>query len=241
MFHHARTGDLAVLGDVTDQNNGRTAILGHPHQFGRTGAHLGDRAGTGLVDIGPQGLDGIDDDDIELVAFQRRQNIAQRGGRRQRHRGIGHAHALGTGPDLFNGLFAGNIGHFRPATGGLGGDFQQKGGLADPRITAQQNGRGRHHAAAAHTVELDHAGFNARRIGRVRDQSLEGDTAPTRRGSGLHCSRRCSLGFLDEGIPFLTPRAVFMRFCNSGSFSGTVSKLGIGYRRHLDGRVAHDR
>ena len=57
VLDHARAGDLAVLGDVADQDDGRARALGEADQRLRAGAHLGDGAGRGLDHVGPHGLD----------------------------------------------------------------------------------------------------------------------------------------------------------------------------------------
>ncbi len=48
VLDHARAGDLAVLGDVADQDDGGAGFLGEADQRLRRGAHLRDRAGRGL-------------------------------------------------------------------------------------------------------------------------------------------------------------------------------------------------
>ncbi|MNS78557.1 hypothetical protein D3C72_1121750 [compost metagenome] len=208
MLDHARPGDLAVLGDVADQDDGRAVVLGQPYQFGGAGADLGDGAWPGLVGVGPQGLDGIDDDDVELVALQRRQDFAQRRGRGQRHGGVGHAHAFGAGADLFNGFFARDIGDAGAVARRLGRDLQQQGRLAHAGVAAQQDGRARHHAAAADAVELGHAGDDARRLGRVGLQGLERQTAPARHRGRLHRAGGRRFRLLGQAVPLAAGRAL---------------------------------
>ena len=65
----ARAGDLAVLGDVADQHHGGAGFLGEARQRLRRGAHLGDRAGRAVDPVGPQRLDGIDDDEVRRRAL----------------------------------------------------------------------------------------------------------------------------------------------------------------------------
>ena len=63
VLDHARAGDLAVLGDVADQDDGGAGALGEADQRLRGAAHLRDGAGRGLDRVGPHGLDRIDHDE----------------------------------------------------------------------------------------------------------------------------------------------------------------------------------
>ena len=88
MLHHARPGNLAVLGDMADQNDRHAALFGKGDQLMRGGAHLADRAGGGFDRIKPHGLDGIDDRQSGAFGVQRGQDVAQVGFRPQGHRRI---------------------------------------------------------------------------------------------------------------------------------------------------------
>ena len=57
-------GDLSVLGDVADEDDGGASLLGEARQLLRTGADLGDRAGRGFQAVGPERLDAVDDDEF---------------------------------------------------------------------------------------------------------------------------------------------------------------------------------
>ena len=61
VLDHARSGDLAVLGDMADQHDCGLRRLGVADQRLRGGAHLRHGAGRAFGEIGPQRLDGIDD------------------------------------------------------------------------------------------------------------------------------------------------------------------------------------
>ena len=81
MLDRLGAGDLAVLGDMADQDQRRAGGFGIAHQIEAGGAHLGDGAGRGIQRPGPQGLDGIDGDDAgRLAAFERGQNVFDIGG-----------------------------------------------------------------------------------------------------------------------------------------------------------------
>ncbi len=66
MLQHARPGQGAFLGHVTDQENGRTALFGITHQQGRTFAHLRDTARGRLQLLGEDGLDRVDNHHLGL-------------------------------------------------------------------------------------------------------------------------------------------------------------------------------
>ena len=67
VLQHARPGQRALFGDVSDQHDGRATGLGCAREVGGTLAHLGDRArGAGEL-FGIDSLDGVDDGDIRTV------------------------------------------------------------------------------------------------------------------------------------------------------------------------------
>jgi len=109
---------------------------------------------------------------------------------------------VGAGADLLNGLLAGNIGAAGAAQGRLADHLHQQGGLAHAGIAADQQGRARHHTAAADPVELRHAGKDARRRRRLGLKGLEHQTSLTPAGLGRRQSPRgARLRLLDHGVP----------------------------------------
>ena len=62
VLEHARSGDLAFLGHVADQQHGGAAGLGKADQFGRAFAQLRDRAGSRIDALRIHRLDRIDDE-----------------------------------------------------------------------------------------------------------------------------------------------------------------------------------
>ena len=75
MLDHPGAGDLAVLCDVADEDDRHALGLGQPDHLAGAGADLGDRARAGLMGVGPEGLDGIDDDDVEFLTLQRSEDV----------------------------------------------------------------------------------------------------------------------------------------------------------------------
>ena len=165
----AGAGDLAVLGDMADQDDGRAGALGEADQFAGRAAHLRHRAGRRFDRLRPHGLDRIDDQKPRRRALrQRRHDVLDRGFGGDLDRGFGKPEPLGAQPHLRHGFFAGNIdGAVLVAREG-GRDFEQQRRFADAGIAAEQQHRAAHQPAAGHAVELGDAGRQPRRFMRSR-------------------------------------------------------------------------
>ena len=77
VLHHARARDRALLGDVADEHHDRPAGLRVARQVRHALAHLRDRAGRRGELLGVQRLDRIDDGDLGLRLFQRREDALE--------------------------------------------------------------------------------------------------------------------------------------------------------------------
>ena len=96
VLDHLRASDLAVLGDVADQQQCAAGRLGEPDEGLGGGAHLADGAGSGLQRVGPQRLNRIDDDQVGSLAFRQRcENVRQIGLRGETDGRAGQAQPLG--------------------------------------------------------------------------------------------------------------------------------------------------
>ncbi len=99
----ARSGDLAVFGDMTDKDDGGTGALGEADQHLRGAAHLRHRTRCGLDRVRPHGLDGIDDDEARQLAFgQRRDDVLDGCFSRKLYWRVGKAEPFGAKPYLCN-------------------------------------------------------------------------------------------------------------------------------------------
>ena len=87
------------------------------------------------------------------------------------------AGAVGAQPHLGRGLLAGDVERAVPQPRGLGGHLEQQRGLADARLTGEQDRGAGDQAAAEHPVELGHAA--GARLG-VLDRHLADRHAPAR-------------------------------------------------------------
>ena len=158
VLDHAGAGDLAVLGDMADQDDGGAGLLGEANERLRRGAHLRHRAGRGFHRVGPHGLDRIDHDQARHRAFgQGGDDILDRGFRGKLHRRIGKPEPLGAQPHLRDRFLAGDIDRAVAGAGQQAGGLRQQRRFADAGIAADQQHRAADKAAAGDAVELGHA------------------------------------------------------------------------------------
>ena len=204
VLDHLGTGDLAVLGDVADQQQRAALRLGVAHQRLRGGAHLADGAGCGLERVGPQRLDGIDDDQVGARPVgERGQDVGDVGLAGERQRRLGEPETFGAQAHLGGRLLAGEVDGAPSGVGEGGGQLQQQRRLADAGLAADQQRRARHDAAAGDAIELGQARSARRailsspacvRVSRATTRPLE-DLLRPEPGMGVR------VGFLDDGVP----------------------------------------
>ncbi|KPY35505.1 Uncharacterized protein ALO65_05550 [Pseudomonas syringae pv. papulans] len=163
VLKHARTGQGAFLGDVTDQEDRRAALLGVTHQQGSAFANLRHAAGGRLQLFGENRLDRIDHHHLGLLDLG--------GGNDGLDAGFGHypqlvlrqSQTTGTHGDLLLGFLTGDVqrGH---ALGNVAQRLQEDRGLADAGVTADQHHRTINQTAAEHPVQLGGVGGEARNL-----------------------------------------------------------------------------
>jgi hypothetical protein len=155
VLDHARAGDLAFLGDVADQNHRRTCGFRVADDGLGRRAHLSHRAGCRFGEVGPQRLDGIENDEVRSPAVgQRGKDILDIGFRREFDRSAGDAEPLRPQPHLRDRLFARDVDDAIAFGGQSCRRLHQQRRLADAGIAAHQDGRAAHEAAAGGAVEL---------------------------------------------------------------------------------------
>ncbi len=174
VLDHARAGDLAVLGDVADQDDGGAGFLRKPNERLRGRPHLRHRAGRRFDRVGPHGLDRIDHDQARHRAFgQGRDDVLDGGFGRQLHRRVCKAEPLGAEPHLRDRLLAGDI------DGAVAGPRQeacrlrQQCRFADAGIAADEQHRAAHEAAAGDAIKLGHAGGQTRGVVTLARQAFQ--------------------------------------------------------------------
>ena len=165
VLDHAGTGDLAVLGDVADQNQRGAGFLGEANQRLCRCAHLRHGARRGFHGVGPHGLDRVDHHEARHRAFgQGGDDVLDRGFRRKLHRRVGKPEAFGAQPHLRDRFLAGNIDRAMARAGEQAGRLRQQRRFADAGVAADQQHRAAHEPAAGDAIELGHAGRKARRV-----------------------------------------------------------------------------
>ncbi len=130
VFQHARAGNRAVFGHVSDQYHGDAHLFRHARQLGGAFAYLRHGTWGGGDLVGIHGLDGVDDDDFGLMLFQRRLNRFHADFGKQVHAFGGQFQTLRAQGDLLGGFFAGNVQHFA-ALRHFGNGLQQQRRFAD--------------------------------------------------------------------------------------------------------------
>ncbi len=136
VLQHARAGDHAFLGHVTDEQHRRSGSLGETHQRRGGFAQLRDGSRGRIARLACHGLDGIDDRDAGFHAFGLGDHSLHRGlGDQRRNAGL-QPEAARTYPHLLEGLFTGCIEDWS-----LGADadrrLEQQRGLADTGVATQ--------------------------------------------------------------------------------------------------------
>ncbi|CUX29170.1 hypothetical protein AGR7B_Cc50034 [Agrobacterium deltaense RV3] len=229
VLDHARTGNLAFLGDMADEHHGRAGLLGETDHRLHAGTHLRHRAGGGIGRIAPKRLDGIDDDKIGPLAFgNRRQNILDICFRRQQHIGFRSPETLRAQTHLCHRLFARDIDDAVSAPRKSRCGLHEERRFADTRIAADQNRRTAHETAAGRPVEFADAGRNARRFLDLAGKRGEGDR-PTLLGClawpGADATHRI---LFDDGVP-LAAAFAFSRPAGVNRAAVLAHELGLGF------------
>ncbi len=185
MLDDAGTCDLAVFGDMADQDHRGAAAFGEADQFAGRAAHLCHRAGRGFDGLRPHRLDRVDDEKPRRRALRHcRDNIFDRGFGGDFETCLGKAHTLSAQPHLSHGFFAGDIDRALLVARKGCGDIEKERRFADAGIAAEKDDRAAHQAAAGDAVELGDAGRDSRRlVARRRLQGLNGEDASLARAA----------------------------------------------------------
>ena len=177
VLDHARAGDLAVFGDVADQDDGGARALGVADQRLRAAAHLRDRAGRRFDQFGPHGLDRIDDDQPRRLALGHGGDDVLDRGFGGEFDGFAQAQPLGAQPHLRDRFLAGDVDRAVAGARERGGGLQQQRRFADAGIARHQQHRAAHEAAAGDAVEFGDAAGQARGLMRLAGERLEREQA----------------------------------------------------------------
>ena len=225
----ARAGDLAVLGDVADEDDGGATALGEGGELVGGGADLGDRA-RGAVDVvGPHGLDRVDDGEAGTLGVEGGQDVAEVGLGGEAQGGVGEPEASGAQADLGGGLLAGDVDGGEPGGGEGGGGLQEQGRFADAGVAADEGGRGGDEAAAEGAVELSDAGEGPRQLRLGGGEVAQGDAAAAGGAEGAAGRAVGEAGFLGDGVPGAAGLAAARPLGVGGAAGGTDEGGAAGH------------
>ncbi len=133
VFEELGAGDLAVLGDVADQDQAGLTALGRFHAGRGHGPHLG-HAARGALDRGRvHGLHRVHDDEFRRAGgFEDRDSGGRIRGRGGKQPVAQHAEPFGPGPELGHGFLARDIDDLPAGLGGESGQLSSKVDLPMP-------------------------------------------------------------------------------------------------------------
>ena len=163
MFYNAGAGNLAILGDVTNEDDGCSGLFGiADHSLCRR-AHLRHSARGAVSGFCPEGS-GIES--ITTIwgggpEVRVARNVFHAGFSSQLHGCLGKAETGRPHADLINGLLTGNIDHAVSMVGEGGGGLNEQGGFSDARIATKQQHRAFDEAAASDAIQLANTRFDA--------------------------------------------------------------------------------
>lgn len=204
VFEDFRAGQSSLFRDVTDDDNsGAGGFRGADDEVAAVG-DLGNATGGG-GDFGEgEGLNGVDDNEVELAAFDGFRDIISAGGAGELQIvGFG-AEANGAELDLASGFLTGDV-EDGAGLGDFRADLHEEGGFADAGLAGEERNRAEEDAAAEDGVEVGKAGFQTFFFSRdfeVVDGSVIQDFAGgLSAGDGGFFVAFFICGLLQEGVP----------------------------------------
>ncbi len=145
----------------------------------------------------------IDDDEPRGLALAEcRHDVFDRGLGGELDLGAGKAEPLGAQPHLRHRLLAGNVDRPLAGAGQRGRDLDQQRRLADAGVTAHEQDRAAHEAAAGDAIELGESGGEPRCVARRACEWLEREQAALARCAAGHLRTRGGRVLLGDGVPF---------------------------------------
>ena len=167
VLQQARAGDRPVLGDVPDEQHGDASGLGDMDEARGDLADLGDVAGGPLHLGAGDRLHRVDDDEVGCDRLDLAEDRGEVGlGGEEEGRGHG-LDPLGAQPHLGGRLLTADVEDVSSGSGRAGGDIEQQGRLADPRLAGHEHDRSRDQTAPEHPIELADPGRPGHRGGAV--------------------------------------------------------------------------
>jgi hypothetical protein len=228
VLEHARAGERALLGDVTDEQDGHPARLREPGDAIGDLADLADRAGRAGEGGGVERLHRVDDADLRPLGVERREHGVEVGLREHRHVERGAGEPLGTQADLPRRLLAGDVQRAPPGALQVAERHRRERRLADAGRAADQHDRAGDDAAAEDAVELADAGREAG----VALGPHVGEPDRLGRAAGRLRAARVAASLFGERVPRAAARALPVPLGGLGP-AGRADEDGGGPRHGL--------
>ena len=152
MFEEFRTRDRSVLGDMSDQEDGRAGFFGEALEFGGAFPDLGNTARGCIQERGLQGLDGVDDDQSGFYLTDLLEDLAGGCFGEQVEVVVTQPKAVGPHLHLVFTFFTGDVkgAHVLHPQGVL----QEEGGFTDAGFSCGQHEASGHNTSAEYPVEF---------------------------------------------------------------------------------------
>ena len=143
VLKHLRASERSLLGDVSDEDDRRTRLLGELEDASRTFTHLPHTACTRLKLVGGNGLDGVDDEDVGLNVGHVGKDLVEVGFAGDKDMiDVARSQARGTQLELIGRFLARTIEHL--LVGDVHDGLQDECRFADARVASQEHHRTRH-------------------------------------------------------------------------------------------------
>ena len=234
MLQYPRPRQGPFLGHVTNQKDGRIALLGVADQQGGAFTHLGHPTRGGLQLLGKDGLDRIDHHDRRFFPLRGADDAFDTGLGHDPQTILGQAQTPRPHGHLLLRFLAGDV-QGRHDLGQPAQGLQQDGRFADTRITTDQHHRTGHQPATEHPVQLRGATglarhFNAGHLGQRLHLRLLATPVTAARTTAT--SWRGIDHGLDQGIPGLAFGTLASPLGKGGTaFAAAVQSFRFGHGR----------
>ena len=246
VLDHLGACDLAVLRDVSHDDDHRPSRFCERDERLHAGANLAHCAGRGLDQLGPQRLDRVDDHEIghgSLLGSSEDALDTGLGDEAKRH--LGKPEPRGAKANLIGGFLARKVKSAMALGGDGGGGLKEERGFADPGLAAQQHRRSAREPVTHGSVEFADAGNNALHIAACLREALDrgGFCSPFRLEANPARSRERA-SFLGQAVPraagwalalpFAAWRAAGLANIVLGKLHHEIFRQGVGVKDDPD-------
>ncbi len=233
MFQDFRAGQAAVFGDVADQEQDGTGLLGETGQVGCAFPHLRDTAGRGLDIRHVHDLNTVYHQNSGFFCLSHLHDPFDTGFGQHLQVFGGQAQPFGAHGDLLQGFLTSHI-QSGDAGSQMADGLQQKCTLAGTGMAAHKHGGAFDQAAAQDPIELLHARADAGLLGEADVvQALDlRQTArkPFKAGAASALGIAADATDFANGVPGLASRALALPFgIVCAAFGADIGGFGFGH------------